>query len=355
MDNIRAAIDFALGLEDFERVCQLANIYYWYFMDRYSEGRYYLEKALALPGARGVKRGKVLFAVGLLAFQQRDLHAATAYFEQCKTLSNVSDDKELIWDAFVGKGMLALVKGNITASQAYWEEALTLAEKLGNYYKITAQGFLGVTLAAQGSYEEARQIYEEAISLAQKENHWFDMYHLTYCQATLAIYVKDYQSLHNYLEKVIKIVEETAYSIGASTSGKCTALNWQAIAWASEGNFEVARQELEESLDMGLEGYLIIASWETLLGVVFLISRVWLKREQADLLEHVACLGGAMSDVDKKVGRVSGLSFQTYYAEALEVARSGLTESKFSDAFARGQEMTLEEALAYARQALNWL
>jgi hypothetical protein len=62
-----------------------------------------------------------------------------------------------------------------------------------------------------------------------------------------------------------------------------------------------------------------------------------------------------MSDVDKKIGRVSGLSFQTYYGQALEVARSGLTESRFSDAFARGQTMALEEALSYSRQALSSL
>jgi hypothetical protein len=88
--------------------------------------------------------------------------------------------------------------------------------------------------------------------------------------------------------------------------------------------------------------------------LAFLLSKAWLKRKQARLLQ-VASLYGAISDVNNKVGQVSNLPFQTYYGQALEVARSGLAEGNFGEAFTLGQVMTLEGATSYARQALSSL
>jgi hypothetical protein len=83
-----------------------------------------------------------------------------------------------------------------------------------------------------------------------------------------------------------------------------------------------------------------------------LLSKIWLQGRQVGLLEQIACLDGAISAVATSRDFILPQTQRTYVEQALEVARSNLDEATFEAAFARGQAMSADEAISYARQAL---
>jgi tetratricopeptide (TPR) repeat protein len=242
---------------------------------------------------------------------------------------------------------------NFAEALGYYVQALSAAEGMNSFYRGAAQVNLGSTLVRQGKYEEGRRYYESALALARERGDVIGIVFIRYSQANLAMTLQDYRAAQYYLQELVRGIDETASSTGELPSGKSAALNYQAMVLAYQSRFKEARRALEESLDMGLEGFLRVSSSEALLGVALVLSKVWLAKRQAGLAEQVACLGGAIEAAILKVGRASNFPFQTYYAEALEAARSGLDEATFKAAFARGQAMPLEEAIAFARQALT--
>jgi tetratricopeptide (TPR) repeat protein len=242
---------------------------------------------------------------------------------------------------------------NFAEALGYYVQALSAAEGMNSFYRGAAQVNLGGVLVRQGKYEEGRRYFESALALALEREDLIGIIFIRYPQAILAMTLQDYPAAQYYLQELVRGIEETARSTGELPSGKSGALNYLAMVLVYQARFKEARQALEESLDMGLEGFLRVSSSEALLGVALVLSKVWLVRRQADLVEQVACLGGAIEAAIIKIGRASNFPFQTYYTEALEAARAGLDEAVFEAAFARGQAMPLEEAIAFARQALT--
>jgi non-specific serine/threonine protein kinase len=354
LDNIRTAIDYGLRWEEFEKVAKLTNHIYWDIRGYYSEGRRYMEQLLAFPAFRGVSRGKSLFTIGFLAQRQGD-NQVIAYYKECVAISREHKDKPLQINAFVALSFIGLEHGikysevgSFTQAREWLEQALTLCEEIGSLSKPAIQLNLGMVLIELGEYAKALPLLEEAgasgcphVSIALSLGN----------RARIALIEEDYAAVHFYMARVWSISEEIGFHLG-----KTDALCYRGINWANEAKFEEAIRSLEESLVMCLKGGMRNVTSNSLVGVARLLTQIGQKSGGALYCEQIACLCGAIWALVGSPGVNEPLlvaPFRSYYHQARAIARSSLDEAIFEGAFARGQAMTLEEAIAYGRGTMN--
>ena len=83
-DNLRAALDWKIGSDSHDALVLAARLWrYWHMRGRLGEGRDYLDRALAMPGAAGSEAGAdALYAAGALAKNQSDYARAVPRLEE---------------------------------------------------------------------------------------------------------------------------------------------------------------------------------------------------------------------------------------------------------------------------------
>jgi tetratricopeptide (TPR) repeat protein len=347
---LRSAIEYGLQQEQFEQVFKLTVSLFWEIRGYHTEGYPYLDQALTLPGAIGAKRGKALFWAGHFLTHQGKLPQAIPYFEESLALSKALADNDLVWHATLGMGDIYMDQENFAEAQHYYEECLEAAQTKDEWSKTTAQIHLGNALLSQKKYELARNLYEEAVSLARKTGNLWAAGCVLRGQAHQAMLEEDYPAAHRYLDEAIPYSEEINL-----LPLKSDLLNYRIMLFSIEEKFEEARKDLEECLDLGLEGDLRVSAPAGLLAAALLFSKILLVNNQdhINLQEHIARLCGIILVLQPGIERISNLLFRTYFQQAKEVAQSGLSEESFEKAFARGQETSLEEAVALIRQTLT--
>ncbi len=349
-DNIRAALDYGLKVQQADKVLQLASglFLYWEMRGYYSEARHYLEEAVALNGANGVSRGLTLGWAGYMAAQQGDLDKARIYFEEALVLSKENADQKLHWHVLNDHGILEFMQGNYTEAMRLFEETVPLAEELPLGYKTVSRSNLGSLLVQMGEYAEADRLFKEGLPIARElGNGWMIVNGLNE-MGRLALLTKDFQAAHSYLEEALTICSEFGYP-----KGKYLALLYLSMVLSQEGKLEEARRNLQESLALGIEGEQRVELWTSLVGAVVLLNKTWLKEPHKDYWEVAARLCGAVSATLVARGQGLGRPFQIYYEQVLEAAHAGMDNSAFETAFRSGLVMQVEEAAHYIQQILG--
>src|SRR5207248_1458090 len=88
LDNLRTALDWALQSRP-DAALRLSGTlgWFWWGRDYHTEGRRWLERALAADGDATAPRMKALLAAGWLAHHQRDLAEARAWLEESLSIA----------------------------------------------------------------------------------------------------------------------------------------------------------------------------------------------------------------------------------------------------------------------------
>jgi predicted ATPase len=168
-DNLRAALGWSLGgAGDAALGVRLAGALwrFWYTRGPSSEGRRWLERALARPNADAVTRARALNGAGNLAFQQGDYDQAAAWHEESLTLSRALNDPVGIDRALTNLGLVTHRQGDYARAQALWEESVALCRASGDSWSlaITLQN-LGGLAQNQGDLARATTLNEESVAL----------------------------------------------------------------------------------------------------------------------------------------------------------------------------------------------
>jgi hypothetical protein len=133
--------------------------------------------------------------------------------------------------------------------------------------------------------------------------------------------------------------------------GNLNALSYLGLAYSFQDKFNEARQALLDSLNLFVKGGGIIETWSGFGGVVGLLNRVGSKRGELGRLEQIACLCGIILEIIPE-GNNWDMP-KKWYKQGVEVAKAGLSEIKYEEAFSRGQKLSQEEIIAFTRQALS--
>ena len=217
-DNLRAALE-ASGAQSpsADAVMRLAGAlrWFWFIRGYWSEGRRWLEAALArrseapspelarvfqgaarlarFQGANdraralseeglavsrqlGDEESRVWFLISLGAVElhQGEHTRAAALFEQSLAISRAVQDKGLISMALADLGVVARIQGDLERAEALLAESLALSRDVGDKWRIALSlHSLGMVAFRRGDYDRAAGLYAESLALAsQVRDRW---------------------------------------------------------------------------------------------------------------------------------------------------------------------------------------
>ena len=131
-ENLRAAIGWSLEQQEAETAAQISAAIrlFWLLRGYMSEGRSWLERALAGFSTRSAVRAKALNAAAIPASLQDDYKRARALAEEGLALSRELGDRKQTGYALYILGRLARIEESYPAAVALLEESVALFREL---------------------------------------------------------------------------------------------------------------------------------------------------------------------------------------------------------------------------------
>jgi predicted ATPase/class 3 adenylate cyclase len=383
-DNFRAALAWGLDSRPAIRGLRLAGALWrwWHVRDRENEGLDWLRRVLAAPGAEAptATRAKALQGVwelivlgegGTRTEQVRAAEDSLAIFQQ------LGDRSGAAWSlSMVGRS--AYGQGEYARAESLLDQALTLARQEGARW-VMAQTLEGLGALASGHDDLllARQRHEASLALFRDLGDRRAIAAACVWDGIAAGLLGDMATARARLTEALGISRELRSEVRISH----TLLQLAELA-LSEGNYGQSQAYLEESVAIARD---IGSRWVNGAG---LICSGWLARAEGDNPRAIALMRAALrllqaANVERGIarclrnlgilaveaGRVrrgacllgaadakrdrDWLSLRLFdgpraYEASKSAARRILGDDAFELAWAEGQAMTLEQAVAYA-------
>ena len=172
IDNLRAAVDFALELGEtrLPREITTALPMYWIVRGLYTEGRSWLERALTLSDDEDHERMRLLSALGTIAYAQGDLATAIAASDEAAALaSKLCGATERI-DLLREQAFSALMKGELDVAKALFVERLDVAIAAENGVATSSCRLNLASIANQSQgYDRAEELLNENLPFVRSK------------------------------------------------------------------------------------------------------------------------------------------------------------------------------------------
>jgi predicted ATPase/DNA-binding SARP family transcriptional activator len=160
--NFRAALEWSLSAGDTQTAVRLAGALYpfWDLRGHYTEGRRWLEAALAADGpVPPAATTRALLGVATLAVIQGDLGPATAAANRATVLCRRSGDHVGLAHALQHLGFAAIHAGDLDRATALLTESLSAARAVGHsWLEGWSLLFLAIAAVARAEYGEAARL-----------------------------------------------------------------------------------------------------------------------------------------------------------------------------------------------------
>ena len=341
-DNMRAALSWALERKEVEVALRLGGALwlFWSMRGYHSEGRRWLEEALAMDGRVSPEvRAMALAGVGSLALDQGDLDRAKEACEEGLELlaHEVKEASEAKLNLLVWLGWVAWRREDYGQAKHLFEEGLALSREIRDIWWIaTSLSNLAVVSYSQGDYERATELYEESMDFLREQGN----------KHSLAINLNNLAMVmysQGDLGRAAQLTEEAVALLRELGSRGDVALGLYNLGWIA-----LLQDDLGRAADLYRES--LSLSWE--IGRNPLVQ--W-------ALEGLACLAGAKGEAERAVrlwGAAQALHETKdiprdidFLAEAdvrISIVRSGMGEEVWEEAWRKGRAMTLDEVVSYA-------
>ncbi len=243
-DNLRAALAFSLDHEGgVEAGLRLAGSLwkFWWMRGYYSEGRGFLERALARSeNEQDRGRTKALSAAGILAEAQGDYAVATSHYRLCLSVYRAQGNDASVGAMLNNLGNVALKQEDWEDARAYYEQGLALSRTLDDQQRIAILLMnTGIVATHQEQYATARSFYEESLVILRRRKDLGPLSSVLLSLGDLACTQRDYFSAHTYLLEGLQVAEE----IGEKESIALIVLTLGYATWP-QGHFEQAAKLL---------------------------------------------------------------------------------------------------------------
>jgi predicted ATPase/transcriptional regulator with XRE-family HTH domain/Tfp pilus assembly protein PilF len=394
-NNLRAALQWSLQYGEVEVALRLGSALwrFWLIRGYLSEGRRWLEEALALKaaGAGAVPatvRANALNGAGNLAYSAGDYAAALALHEESLSLRRELGDKQgmagalnniaVVWrdrgdyeraskhfeesldlkrelgdkmgiaSSLNNLGVVRQRQSNYDAAQASYEESLLIWREAGEKYGIaTALTNLGVLHGFRGNYEAARSLHEESLAIRRKLGDKLGIATSLANIATVVLAQGDYASARALHEENLAIRREQGDKPGMAHS-----LYDLGFVLHRQGDLKRAASLIKESLsiwrDLGNKQGIAECLAELAVIAVSQAQEKKRKGQQRATLGRAARLFGAAEAISEAIG------FQLQRADRASFERNAalgctqLGQPSWDALQAEGRAMTIDHAVAYA-------
>jgi non-specific serine/threonine protein kinase len=343
-DNLRAAVRWFLGRGAADEVLRLAVALdtFWMGREGQTEGnKVGLEPALALPGAASSRaRARALVRFGWTLVARGDAVAARRLLEDGLMLGRELDDRPTMARALVGLGMLATHQGDYPRARVVLEESLVACRAASDWWALAhAICALARVVNLEGDHARAHSLLDEALALAQTTGEQQMATFTLEVRGEVAFAVGDRAEAGRLWEEGLNRYNQLGIIIGSSWVENC--LGWLALRL---GDVATARARFHSSLDHQ-RGWLYWAI-RPLGG----LAAVAIADGQA---ERALRLAGAVTALAEAAALRLLAPEQEVLAGAVDAARAALDERAATAAWAAGQAMTLEQAIAEALRDLQ--
>jgi non-specific serine/threonine protein kinase len=340
-DNLRAALGWSLEQQEAETAAQIgASIrLFWLLRGYMSEGRSWLERALSGFSEQTAVRAKALNAAAILASLQDDYQRAKTLAEESLELSRELGESKQTGYALYILGRLARIEGNYAGAVTYFEESLALFRALGQKHDMAlVLSGLGLAVMYLGEYEQAAAFCEASLALSRELG---DPRGTASWLTNLGIVMLargDVQRAKALCEESLAMRRALGYKGGIAHT--LTVLGRIAL---DQGAYERAIACYQESLALRQETGEKEGIATALEGLAAVAGM------QGQPVRAVR-LSGAASSLRTLLGAPLPPIDSRYYEQTVAALRTQLEEPTFLNAWAEGQAMALEEALAEAMQ-----
>jgi predicted ATPase/DNA-binding CsgD family transcriptional regulator len=382
-ENLRAVMEWSLEQEKAGQRKEMglrlgiALKRFWYVRGSYSEGRAFLEQALA--GSEKVApsvRAKALDASGEIVSILGDQDRAQVLHEESLTLFQSLGDTAGIARSLQGLGWVARDRGDYSEARRLSEEVLALWREVGDTDRVASTlRLLGVLHNFQGEHERARTLYEESLMLSRNLGNKSGIADSLRMLAQGLFYSQgDPMAVRSLLEEGLALYRETGGKSGIAIClcliaqvtlsqgdvatanrlaeesvalyretgdrlGMAFSLSALAEVEATQGNYERARSLYEESLT-------IARNTADKGGIAFYQEEFARVIAAQGELTWAVCLWGSAEVLREDIGATRSPFERVSYEHAIATTRAQLGEKAFADAWSEGRTMSLEQVLA---------
>jgi predicted ATPase/DNA-binding CsgD family transcriptional regulator len=387
-DNLRAALSWAVEQGETQKSVEMALRLggalrlFWWGRGHWSEGRTFLERALAaggsLPDPRidPSVRAKALMAAANLAFVQSDYEQTEVLCKESLALYRELGDHHGIAFSLYRLGNVAWVRGNTAEARSLTEEALAIFKGVDHREYVAYSLFsLALVASSQGEYARACTLYEGSVAIHRElENKRGIAHSLSQLAQALFDSQADHARVRSLVEECLTLSREVGFKEGIAAAqclsgqlalsqsdlatahaeveqgvllykemghrhGSAESLAVLGKVLAVEGNYAAARRQYEESLAISGE-----------LGEKWMIARGLVGLGEVVAAEHklawAAQLWGAADALRDAIGVPIPPVELTEYERSLSATRVHLGERAFAAAWAKGRAITPRQALA---------
>lgn len=340
-DNLRAALGWSLEQQEAETAARMGVTIsrFWLLRGYMSEGRRWLERALSGFSEKNAVRAKVLNVAAMLASLQDDNKTARTLVEESLELSRELAEQQQTGYALYILGRLTRIEGNYAGAVTFLEESLALFRELGLKDDIAlVLSDFGLTVLYLGDDQRATALCEQSLALSRELG---DLRGIASWLANLAIVTLargDARRATDLCDESLAIRKALGYKGGCAHT--LAILGRIAL---TQGLYERATACYQESLTLrqetgekegiaaALEG---LAALTGMQGHPVSAARLYGSAESLRTL-----LGAPLTPIDRPL-----------YQQSIAALRAQLDEPTFLNAWAAGQALTLEEAIAEAVQ-----
>jgi non-specific serine/threonine protein kinase len=302
LDNLRAAIGWSIDHGEVEPVARMGyeSWLFWWLHGHLDEGRRWMERALARePDAPDSAQARLLLVAGTLAQGRSDWGPARVYLEESLALFQQLDDEEGVAYALAAMGLVDLGLKRYEGGLALVQESIDRFLEIGQRWAASPMlSFAAAASLSRGDIPRARQLAEKGLSLAREVGARDALYLTLQALATVARAEGDHE---------------------------------RAARLFGEGLTLSAEVEDHSSLAYYLQGLAAMTASEDRAARA---ARLWGAAEA--ILETTEVIAYAHAP-DRSL-----------YQRQVAAARERLGEAAWAVAWAEGQAMTIEQAVAYA-------
>jgi len=349
-DNIRAAVEWCLSNDPIAAMRLVRSLTYLYVVTSYaSEGHLWGEEALEkvklltdsgkiLSDDEKLHKARLISGMSIMSFSMGDNRLTAIEAEQAVDLLRSLDDKWTLALTLAFHTAGKLITGKFDEAIVSIEEALELAEKLGDKY------ILGSVISAASNVEsyvnrdiaKSDALREKAMELLEQHGSRWSYGITVYGFGNLLILQKEFQKAREKFEIALQTMQE----IG-STRNVIMIKSDLAHILRHEGNYSEAISSYRET----------ILEWQ----------RMGHRSAVAHQLECLAFIAKALEDT-KKATKLLGAAEtlrqkieidmtppeREEYEKEFADLKANMDEKEFTSLWSEGQSMTMDEAIELA-------
>jgi predicted ATPase/class 3 adenylate cyclase len=379
--NFRAAFDGCLANEDAQAALRIATGLglYWRARGHFTEGRGWLERALApkeaVPATLRAKAlawasylaiyqgaytqaqirgeeslnlynaakdgwgvGFALQTLGAVALNQDDYPSATRLEEESIRYLREAGDTDGLGLSYLFLGVVALRRGEYAVAMGLLEQALLNFREVGDMRRVSiALRIMGEVELCQGHYTPATSLLDESLGLVREAKDSVDLGLTVYLLGQAARAAEDYPRAKVLFEESLALAREfnDTLSVGLALCELATVAR-------QVGDMDAAIALLEDSL----------ATFDPRekFGTVACLHGLAMVAGQQGAAERAAILFGATHRLREELGAPIAPFERDEYDQEVGRVQSQLGEAEFARLLTDGRSMTAEEAVTYARK-----